>query len=579
MERRLAAILAADVVGYSRLMGQDEAGTLAAMKAHRAEVVDPQIAEHKGRVFKATGDGVLAEFPSVVNAVACAVDIQRAVVARNADLPEDSRIQFRIGVNLGDVIIEGEDVFGDGVNVAARLESLAEPSSIYISAKVHEEVTGKIRASFDDLGERVLKNIKKPIHVYRVHSDERLIQASLALPDKPSIAVLPFENLSGDREQEYFADGVVEEIITALSRMRWLFVIARNSSFAYKGRNVDVKQVGRELGVRYVLEGSVRKSANRVRITGQLIDAATGVHIWAERFDGALEDIFDLQDQVTANVVGAIAPKLEQAEIDRIKMKSTESLQAYDCYLRGLAGLHQWSRADNDEALRHLYRAIELDPGFATAYGIAARVYVQRNSGGWINEPEREFAEAEKLARRAVHLGPDDAVALAGAGFALADLCGDPRAGAAFVDKALALNPSLASTWLYSAWIRASMGEAPIALEHISRARRLSPHDPQSFSFHAAESFAHFIAGQYAEAFACAESSMRDKPDYLLALCLAAASAAQSGMQVEAEKLMSRALRLNPRLQISDMVRIQTFHRQGDAAKWVDGLRKAGLPQ
>jgi adenylate cyclase len=372
---------------------------------------------------------------------------------------------------------------------------------------------------------------------------------------------------------------MVEEIITALSRMRWLFVIARNSSFAYKGRNVDVKQVGRELGVRYVLEGSVRKAANRVRITGQLIDAASGVHIWAERFDGALEDIFDLQDQVTASVVGAIAPKLEQAEIDRIRLKPTESLQAYDCYLRGLAGLHQWSRAGNDEALRHLYRAIELDPSFAAAFGIAARVYVQRNSGGWIDEPEREFAEAERMARRAVDLGPDDAIALSGAGFALSDMCGDPRAGAACVDKALALNPSLASAWLYSAWIRASMGEASIALDHIARARRLSPHDPQSFSIHAAESLAHFIAGEHAEAFASAEASLQVKPDYLLALCLAAASAALLDMQPEAERQMSRVLRLNPKLRISNILPIQPFHRQGDATRWLDAMRKAGLPE
>jgi TolB-like protein len=580
-QRRLAAIMVADVVGYSRLMEADEAGTLSVLKQRRKAILEPVVRARGGRIVKVMGDGALIEFASAVNAVTSAVELQHKIDEANEGLSTERRIVLRIGINLGDVIGEGSDIYGEGVNIAARLEPLADPGGICISAKVHEEVRGKIEASFDDLGERSLKNIERQVRVYRVRLGDSVTSTgpALALPNKPSIAVLPFENLSDDPEQEYFADGMVEEIITALSRTRWLFVIARNSSFAYKGRNVDVKQVGRELGVRYVLEGSVRKAANRVRITGQLIDARSGVHIWAERFDGALEDIFDLQDQVTANVVGAIAPKLEQAEIDRIKMKPTESLQAYDCYLRGLAGLHQWSRAGNDEALKHLYRAIELDPGFAAAYGIAARVYVQRNSGGWIDDPDGEFAEAERLARRAVDLGPDDAIALSGAGFALADMCEDPRGGAACVDKALALNPSLASAWLYSAWIRASMGEAPVALEHIARARRLSPHDPQSFSTHAAESLAYFIAGQYTEAFACAEASLQVKPDYLLALCLAAASAAHSGMQTEAGKMIPRALRLNPRLRISNILKIQPFHRRGDAAEWINGLHKAGLPE
>ena len=342
--RRLAAILAADVVGYSRLMGIDEEGTLAALKTHRREIIDPLITQHQGRIVKTTGDGLLIEFGSIVDAVRFAVVMQQGIESSNAHVDESRRIRFRIGINVGDVIVEGDDIFGDGVNVAARLEALADPGRICVSATVREHVAEKLPIGFADLGEHVVKNIARPVHVYRIEtrlepknvSSGDPAPTQLVLPDKPSIAVLPFQNMSGDPEQDYFADGIVEDIITALSRMRWLFVIARNSSFTYKGRAVDVTQVGRDLGVRYVLEGSVRKAGNRVRITGQLIDTATGAHLWADRFDGGLDDIFDLQDQVTSSVV-AIAPRLEQAEIERAKHKPTESLDAYDYFLRGMA--------------------------------------------------------------------------------------------------------------------------------------------------------------------------------------------------------------------------------------------------
>jgi TolB-like protein/class 3 adenylate cyclase len=317
VDRKLVAILAADVAGYSRLMGADEEGTLSRLKLHRRELIDPKIAERRGRIVKTTGDGMLVEFGSVVDAVRCAIDVQRGMAERNAESSDDARIAFRVGINLGDIIIDGDDIHGDGVNVAARLEAIAEPGGICISDAAYQQVRDRLDAAFEDSGEQALKNIARPVRVYRVRLNGGPAPAAspaLALPDKPSIAVLPFQNMSGDPEQEYFADGMVEEIITALSRFRQLFVIARNSSFTYKGRAVDVKQVGRELGVRYVLEGSVRKAASRVRITGQLIDAATGAHLWADRFDGGLEDVFELQDQITASVVGAIAPKLEQAE-------------------------------------------------------------------------------------------------------------------------------------------------------------------------------------------------------------------------------------------------------------------------
>ncbi|MGO9686910.1 MAG: Fic family protein [Beijerinckiaceae bacterium] len=357
VERRLTAILAADIAGYSRLMGADEEGTLAALKNLRKSLIEPKISQHNGRMVKTTGDGALVEFASAVDAVRCALDIQREMAERNAAIAQDRRIEFRIGINVGDIIIDEGDIYGDGVNIAARLETLARPGMICLSDNAYRHIKGKLPLVVTDMGEQQLKNIAQPVRVFSVRLDGAAARPALALPDRPSIAVLPFQNMSGDPEQDYFADGMVEDIITALSRMRWLFVIARNSSFTYKGRAVDVKQVGRELGVRYVLEGSVRKAANRVRITGQLVDAATGAHLWADRFDGALEDIFDLQDQVTASVVTAIAPKLERAEIERAKRKPTESLDAYDYYLRGLESFYIVAISDACRNLTGLSRA------------------------------------------------------------------------------------------------------------------------------------------------------------------------------------------------------------------------------
>jgi TolB-like protein/Tfp pilus assembly protein PilF len=514
VERRLAAILAADVAGYSRLMDADEAGTARALREHRT-AIDPIVISHGGRIVKTTGDGVLVEFPSIIAAVECAVAVQKLMAARNAHVPEDRRMLFRIGINLGDVLIEGNDILGDGVNVAARLEGIAEPGGVCISASAYDQVRGKVDAEFADLGEQRLKNIARPVRVYRVLSDGIAAQGApaLALPDKPSIAVLPFQNMSGDPEQEYFADGMVEEIITALSRFRYLFVIARNSSFTYKGRAVDVKQVGRELGVRYVLEGSVRKAANRIRITGQLVDGITGAHLWADRFDGNLEDIFDLQDQVTASVVSAIAPKLEQVEIERAKRKPTESLDAYDYYLRAMARLYQWTREANDEALQLIYKAIRLDPDFASAYGLAAVCYAYRKANGWVIDRDQEIAETAKLARRAMALGKDDALTLSRGGFSLALVAGELEDGAAFIDRALVLNPNLAGAWYQAGWTRVWLGDLEIAIEHLSRAMRLSPLDPVIHAMHTATAHAHFLAGRYGEASSWAARALRENPN------------------------------------------------------------------
>jgi TolB-like protein/class 3 adenylate cyclase len=591
VNRRLAAILAGDIAGYSRLMGTDEEGTLRQLKAHRKELVDPKITEHRGRIVKTTGDGMLVEFVSVIDAVRCAVDIQRGMVERNAEVPVEKRIQFRIGINVGDIISDDNDIYGDGVNVAARLEALANPGGICVSRNVHDQVRDKLSFGFEDMGEQTVKNIARPIGVHRVQFYATDVRAATGSSSdavtadqrvsfsRPSIAVLPFVNMSGDPAQEYFADGIVEEIITALSHMRWLAVIARNSTFTYKGKNVDVKQVGRELGVRYVLEGSVRKAGERVRITGQLIDASTGAHLWADRFEDGLEDIFDLQDQVTASVVSAIAPKLEQAEIERAKRKPTDSLDAYDYFLRGMASLHQWTRESSEEALRLFYKSIELDPDFASAYGMAAWCFVWRKVNGWMGERAQETAEAARLARRAVDLGADDAIALSGGGYALVFVAHDLDNGAAYIDRALALNPNLAWALHSSGWTKAFLGEPDAAIKHLTHAMRLSPLDPLSFRAQGGIAFAHFLAGRYDEAALWAERALRERPNYLAAMRELAAANALAGRVPEAQNAMAHLREVDPTMRVSTVKHWVPLRRPDDLARLEDGLRKAGLPE
>jgi TolB-like protein/Tfp pilus assembly protein PilF len=581
--RKLAAILAADVAGYSRLTGLDEEGTLERLRNLRRELINPAVSLHRGRVVKTTGDGILIEFLSVVDAVRCALDVQRGMDGRNVDVPAEQRIEFRVGINVGDVVVEGEDLLGDSVNVAARLEGIAEPGGICISETAYQQVRDKVDVRFQDAGEQLLKNIPRPVRVYRVRPSGRAASSrpALPLPDRPSIAVLPFKNMSGDPEQEYFADGIVEEITTALSRFRQLFVIARNSSFTYRGRTVDVKQIGRELGVRYVLEGSVRRSGDRVRVTGQLIDAATGAHLWADRFDGALEDIFELQDRVTTSVVGMIAPKLEQAEIDRAKRKPPENHDAYDYYLRGMASHYRsWSEDAISEALRLYYKAIELDPDFASAYGAAARCYIERRSNNWMTDRVKETAETIRLARRAIELGRDDALALSGGGFALAQFGADLDAGAAFIDRALVLNPNLAAAWYYSGFVRVWLGKPDTAIDHLARAMRLSPLDPIMRAFRNATAHAHFCAGRYDQASSWAEMVLQENPDSLPSLRIGAASNALAGRATEGSKICTRLRQLDPTLRISNLRdRVGPYRRPEDIARLIDGLRKAGVPE
>jgi adenylate cyclase len=490
-------------------------------------------------------------------------------------------------VHVGDVMVRAGDLFGDGVNIAARLQSSAAADGICISGAAYDHVRKVLPLTSIDLGVQSLKNIE-PIRAYAVNVAAEPSQAvrladaqtPLPLPDKPSIAVLPFTNMSGDPEQDYFADGIVEDIITALSRFKALFVIARNSSFTYKGRAVDVKQVGRELGVRYVLEGSVRKAANRVRITGQLVDSATGAHLWADRFDGGLDDIFNLQDQVTESVVGAIAPALEKAEIERARRKPTESLDAYALYLRGLARFYQLaSRQANGEALRLFNSAIELDPDFASAYGRAAACYIQAKGEGWISVTPNEITEVKMLAQRAVELGKDDAVALAASGFALAFVVRDLGVGAALIDSALVLNSNLAEIWSYGGWVKNWLGEPESAIGRFTRAMRLSPLGPWVTGMRGGTAHAHFFLEHYDEAASLAAMTLQDNPDFQAGLRIDAASNAMAGRLEQAQKAVARLRQLNPTLRVSTLKNVLgPYRRAEDLSRYEKGLRKPGCP-
>jgi TolB-like protein len=539
VERRLAAILAADVAGYSRLMGEDEEGTLAALRAVRRELADPKIAEHRGRIVKTTGDGLLVEFASVVDAVRCAVEVQREMIARNAATPAQRRIEFRMGINVGDVIIEDGDIFGDGVNIAARLEALAEPGGICLSAAAHEQVRDRLDIAFDDLGEQRVRNIARPVRIYAVALGGSS-RTALPLPDKPSLAVLAFENMSGDPEQEYFADGMVEEIITALSRIRWLFVIARNSSFTYKGQSVDVKQIGRELGVRYVLEGSVRKAGGRVRITGQLIEAETGTHLWADRFDGSLEDVFDLQDKIAVSVAGVIEPALQTAETARSASRPTTDLTAYDLYLRAYAMVVA-SSARIPDALSLLEQAIARDPHYGPALAWAAYCHMRMHSDGTSDDPETHLRKSVDCARRALEAHGEDPTVLANAAFALGVLGENIGAMIALVDRALALNPSFARGWHLSGTLRVCAGQLDLGIEHLETALRLSPRLRVSAPSISVIGGAHFLARRFEEAEAKLLLAIQEDPNFTYSYQTLAACYAHMGRPADAREMLSRA--------------------------------------
>ncbi|MVT67103.1 tetratricopeptide repeat protein [Bradyrhizobium pachyrhizi] len=586
VERRLAAILAADVAGYSRLTGLDEEGTHVRLRERLRGLADPKISEHRGKVVKHTGDGVLAEFGSVVDAVRCAIEVQRAMAEQNATVPQLKRIEFRIGIHVGDIIVDENDIFGDGVNIAARLEGIADPGGICISDDAQRQIRGKVDAVFEDMGSQNLKNIAEPMRAWRSrvnagHPAGAPIEPpvdsaqALALPDKPSIAVLPFENMSGDPEQEYFADGMVEEIITALSRFKWLFVIARNSSFTFKGRAVDIKEVGRRLGVRYVLEGSVRKAAGKVRITGQLIDAVTGTHIWADRFERDLTDIFALQDEVTVAVVSAIQPKLLQIEIG-LSARRPENLTAYDFYLRAMQQHYLMTADGLAEAIRLAHRALELDPRFGFVAALAGLAHMQNILWGHAVDPQFDRKEAVRLLRLALSIDDGDAETLAWVSLTSAYMVGDCESEIELADRAVALNPNSYRAWTARGSVYRVAGLPEEAVRSFERAIRLSPLDPRLPITFVGMGMAFIELRRFDEAIVAANKCRRQNASYSLAYRCLASAFAHLGRDSEAREAAALLLQLDPAFTISAMIARGGYP---NAQLLIEGLQKAGLPE
>jgi adenylate cyclase len=582
VERKLAAIFAADVAGYSALMGRDEVGTLRTLTAYRV-IADRLIASHRGRIFNTAGDSLLADFASAVDAVQCAVAVQDAIAKENADRRADEQMRYRIGIHVGDIMVQGDNLFGDAVNVAARLEALSEPGAICVSGVVRDHIGTKLPLSLTDLGEQQVKNIAQPIKAYQIRSDTSPtatpgLGSSLPLPDKPSLAVLPFQNMTGDVEQDYFVDGMVEEITTAISRLRWLFVIARNSSFTYKGQTIDVKRVGRELGVRYVLEGSVRKAGQRVRITGQLIDTATGAHIWADRFDGALDDIFELQDQIAGSVVGAIEPKLRQSEIERTARKPTESLDAYDLFLRALAQAYLNTEQTICEAISLSQQALSIDSSYAPAAALIGWCRLAQRVQGWGSVSDADVTEVISLARQAIESAKEDSETLWMAAFTISAFAGDHVAAATAIDRALVVNPNSTGAWMARGWVYCYQNQPVPAITAFERAMRLSPLDPRSFHIMAGRALAHVVAGQYSEAIEWADRSLSELPRYGPAIRTKVVACVQMGRIAEAQESLARMTELQPGLTIAKFRAYAARNFPPELlAIYIDGLRKAGL--
>jgi adenylate cyclase len=574
-QRRLTAILAADVVGYSALMEHAEEATYAEFERLKRELIEPSLSRHQGRLIRTTGDGALAEFASPLAATKCAVEIQDHLASGASSL------RLRVGLNLGDVIV-GQDgqLYGDGINIAVRLEGMADPGGILMSEKVYSEIEGKLGSGFEDRGEQYLKNIAKPVRAYAVctgGNNRPWTQSALPrLPDRPSIAVLPFENMSGDPEQEYFADGMVEEIITALSRFKSLFVIARNSSFTFKGRAVDIKQVGLRLGVRYVLEGSVRKAAGKVRITGQLIDAVTGAHIWADRFERDLTDVFALQDEMTMAVVTAIEPKLVQTEIAIAARRGPENLTAYDCYLRAIPEYYPATREGNAEAIRLAHRALELDPRFATVAALAGVCHMQNILWGYANDPQLDRKEAIRLSRLALSIDDSDADALAWACLISTFMVADRESEIEMADRAVALNPNSFNTWHCRGWVYRNAGLWEEAIRSFDRAFRRSPLDPRlQFTF-TGMGMALVELGRFEEAIVAGKKAQRHNPLFSSTYRCLASAFAHLGRDAEAREAMARMAELDPAFTISAWI---DRGGQSNSKLMIEGLRKAGVPE
>ncbi len=580
MERRLAAIFAADVAGYSRLVGADEEGTVARLSSHRRELIEPKIAEHQGRLVKIMGDGVLAEFASPVKAVRCAIDVQHGMAKRNADIPEGARIEFRIGINLGDVVVEDDDIYGDGVNVAARLENIAEPGAVYISRAVRDFVTDAAELVLEDLGEQPLKNIAKPVQVFRIAAANQAGAAARAaavpaVPHKPSIAVLPFTNMSGDAEQEYFTDGMTEDLITDLSKISALFVIARNSSFAYKGKSVKVQEIGRDLGVRFVLEGSIRKSGNRVRITAQLIDAESAGHLWAERFDRDLTDIFATQDEVVEKIVRALAVTLTQGEAQRLRRRGTANIEAYETWLRARELLSRSTREAVAQAKAMYHRAIKLDPTYAVPHAGLALAGISNYVSDWTDDPGAELDESERSARRALELDDSEPAAHMALGSVMLWRRNLEGALAEF-RRMIELDPNFAQGHSATGLALMYAGRAAEALEAFAIAKRLDPHHPSIFLHFVAQ--ANFSLGRYEAAAELllkriARTPATDSSRMMLAACYG-----HLGRADEARAAWAELLKVNPKFSLEQRERVLPYKDPRDFARIAEGLAKAGLP-
>ena len=578
VERKLSAIIVADVAGYSRLMGTDEEGRLPASPRTDATSLDPSIVRNRGRIVKTTGDGLLAEFASVIDAVRCAVEVQTDMAKRNVGEVEERRICFRIGINVGDIVEQDGDIFGDGVNIAARLEGIADPGGICVSGRVQEDAAGKVDLTFEDMGEQALKNIARPVRAFRLRVEQPAplgAAAHPASPDKPSIAVLPFQNMSGDPEQEYFGDGIAEDIITALSKLRGFFVIARNSTFAYKGKSPNVRQVSLELGVRYVLEGSVRKAGERLRVTGQLIDATSGNHIWAERYDRPIADIFAVQDEITASVVAAIEPQLYAAESQRLQSKPPESLDAWGCVVRAMPYIWTWVSQNEDDGVSLLNRAIKLDPSYARARSLLAWAFATRVVLGNMDF-ERGIADGLVLAQRAIDLDPDDPWGHLAAGYVYAFA---RRFGPAVeeLNEALQRNPNFAFARMILGCAYGYAGLAEEGLRQLEIATRLSPRDHTQAANLSIEGLCHFVAGRYIEAANAERRAVQLRSNFGTAWRTLTAAAGLADDLELARQGLAECRRLQPDVSLAWVEKYYPMIRVEDRARYIEGLRRAGL--
>jgi adenylate cyclase len=588
VERRLAAVLAADVAGYSRLMGRDEERTLANLKSSRKTLFDPAIAAHRGRIVKTTGDGMLVEFASAVDAARCAVEVQRSMAVQNADVPQDLRIEFRIGIHIGDIIIDDNDIFGDGVNIAARLEGIAEPGGICISDDAHRQIRGKIDIAFDDIGEQTLKNIVEPMRAWQIRlageaapairsSPPPIRVQDLALPDKPSIVVLPFDNMSAEAGQDYLADGIVEAITAALSCIRSFFVIARSSAFTYKGRATNARDIGKELGVAYLLEGSVQKAGNRLRIIVQLIETEGGAHVWSSRFDGAIEDFFDLEDRITEQVAGALQPSIRIAEIERSRRKRPQDLGSYDFTMRAMPHVWALEKDESVKALELLEKALAIDPQYPLALSLAGWCHAQRSVYNWADDIAGSQAMARTLAERAAAMSGDDPITLAVLG-AVHTFVHNHGTARVLLERAVTLDPNAAWAWSRLGWLENYADQPQKAIRNFERALRLSPIDPMNFNNYVGIGSAHEIAQEYSEAAALYRRALEERPNASWIYRNLAAALSGAGRVEEAKQAFADLMRSYPDLTVSKFKQAMVFSAPV-LDRMAENLRKLGLPE